>query len=167
MNYEEKKKAAERLHEKARDMRGRFLNHAAVIERQLAVIITGYFCGDNEEKRELFFERVAERLSLQMKKEILIDIVSNDYPEFWEENKELVNQLSEVQAFRNKLAHSTVDVSDEALDRPLKEGISFLQWKGGQLVTDQEFDDLVVKANAILSVLEDVQNLLPFKEFSA
>jgi hypothetical protein len=39
-------RAADRLHERARQYRGRFLNHVAVIERTPANILTEYFCND-------------------------------------------------------------------------------------------------------------------------
>ena len=53
--HEEKVAAASKLHEKARYLRGRFLNHVAVIEKEIAVILTEYFCTEDETKRELFF----------------------------------------------------------------------------------------------------------------
>jgi len=43
--------AVRRLHEKAHYFRGRFLNSVAVIERDIAVILTEYFCTNDEEKR--------------------------------------------------------------------------------------------------------------------
>ena len=134
-----------RLHEKARNLRGRFLNSVAVIEHDIAVILTEYFCTEDESKRELFFAKVVEKLSLQKKKEILIEIVKVDYPRYWEENKEFLNSLQLIQEFRNKLAHSILDVSDEALERPLKEGISFVQWRKGAPVTDDEFEEFELK----------------------
>ncbi len=53
--YHKKVTAAERLHDKARYLRGRFLNSVAVIECDIAVILTKYFCAVDESKRELFF----------------------------------------------------------------------------------------------------------------
>lgn len=167
MNEEHNQKkiaAAKKLHEKARYLRGRFLNYVAVIERDIAVILTEYFCAEDETKRKLFFEKVAEKLSLQNKKEMLIDIVKNDYPEYWEENKETLNNLRIIQEFRNKLAHSVLDVSDEALLRPIEEGVGFVQWKKGKPITDKEFEDLEVKASMVSSTLSDIKQLLPFKE---
>lgn len=119
---------------------------------------------DRRRKRELFFTKVAEKLSLQKKKEILIDIVKADYPRYWEENKDFLNNLNQIQEFRNKLAHSVLDVSDEALIRPLEEGIGFVQWKKGTPVTLDEFQEWEVKANMLSSKLSDIKRLLPFKE---
>lgn len=129
-----KKRAAEKLHEKARYFRGRFLN-------SVAVILTEYFCTTDEEKQDLFFKKVAEKFSLQKKKEILIEIVKNDYPLYWVNNKEFLNSLQNIQEFRNKLAHSVLDVSDYALSRPLEEGVRFVQWKKGEPVTDKDFNE--------------------------
>jgi len=84
---------------------------------------------------------VAEKLSLQRKKEILIEIVKGDYPRYWEDNKEFLKSLQQIQEFRNKLAHSVLDVSEEALNRPLEEGVGFVQWNKGVPVTDDEFQE--------------------------
>ena len=112
--------AAKKLHEKARYLRGRFMNYVAVIERDIAVILTEYFCTEDENKRELFFEKVARKLTLHSKKEILLDIIKNDYPRYWEENKEILTDLQNIQEFRHKLAHSIIDVSHDALLRPMR-----------------------------------------------
>ena len=164
--YKKKVKSAEKLHEKARYLRGRFLNSVAVIERDIAAILTEYFCTIDEDKRELFFTKVAEKLSLQKKKEILIEIVKADYPRYWEKNKEFLNSLQQIQEFRNKLAHSVLDISDEALARPLEEGVGFIQWRKGTPITDNEFQEWEVKANMLSSSLSDIKRLLPYKEKS-
>ena len=156
--------ATEKIHEKARYLRGRFLNSVAVIERDISVILTEYFCTEDENKRELFFVKVAENLPLQKKKEILIEIVKNDYPRYWEENREFIKYLQNIQEVRNILAHSVIDVSDEALARPIEEGVGFVQRRKGKPITDREFEDLGVRANTVMSTLSDIKRLLPFKE---
>jgi len=162
--HKNKMNAAQRLHERACYLRGRFLNSVAVIEHEIAVILTEYFCTRDESKRELFFAKVAEKLSLQKKKEILIEIVKADYPRYWEGNKEFLNSLQLIQEFRNRLAHSVLDVSDEALERPLEEGVGFVQWRKGAPVTDEGFQEWEVKANMLSTTLLEIKRLLPFKE---
>ena len=161
--YKKRVSAGRKLHEKARQFRGRFLNTVACIERDIAIILTEYFCTGDEAKRELFFSKIAERQSLQKKKQILIEIVKNDYPRYWEENKQFLIDLQEIQEFRNKLAHSIVDVSKEALARPLEKGVGFVQWSKGEPITDQEFDGWEVRANMCASTLIDIKRLLPYK----
>ena len=148
---DEKYIKAQKIHEKARFFRGRFLNFVAVIERNIALIMTEYFCTEDESKREIFIYKIAEAVSLNKKRNILIEIVKKDYPNYWEKNSKFLKDLEEIQEFRNKLAHSVVDVSDEALKRPLENGIGFIQWNQGNPITDNEFNDWEVRANMILS----------------
>lgn len=163
-DYADRVAAAKKIHERARYLRGRFLNTVAVIERDIAIVLTEYFCQNDEEKREVFFTKVAEKISLQKKKEILIEIVENDYPKYWEENKEHFKKLKDIQEFRNKLAHSIVDVSEEALLRPIDEGVGFIQWKQGIPITDKEFEAFEDMASDVHSTISDIRMLLPFKE---
>lgn len=162
----ERTRAAEKIHEKARYLRGRFLNSVAVIERDIALILTDYFCTVDEEKRKLFFKRIATGhfFSLKVKKDVLFEIVRSDYPSYWKENKEELKYLDKIIEFRNKLAHSIVDVSDEALSRPLEHGIGFVEWNTGKPVTDEEFEDWELKTTTVLECLSGIRMLLPFKE---
>lgn len=162
--YIAKMRACERVHEQARHLRGRFLNTVAVIEHDISAILTRYFCTEDEEKRELFFSEITSRMTLGAKKVLLVKIVKRDYPRYWDENGQFLANLEDIQTLRNKLAHSIVDVSDCALSRPLEDGIGFVQWKGGQPITEDEFNEWEVKANMALSTLSDIKRLLPFKE---
>lgn len=163
-DYREKFHACEKVHEQARYFRGRFLNTIAVIEHDIAIILTLYFCTEDEQKRELFFSEIAGRMTLNAKKDLLVKIVKQDYPSYWKDDGQLLTTLSDIQTFRNKLAHSIVDASDSALSRPLEDGIGFVQWKGGKPITESEFNEWEVKANMVLSTLSDIKRLLPFKE---
>jgi hypothetical protein len=156
--------AAEKLHKKARYIRGRFLNFVAVIEHDIDVILTRYFCTEDEYKRALFFSKVTEKISLNKKKEILIDIVKNDYPQYWDENKQFLTDLQKIQEFRNKLAHSIIDISEEALARPIEEGVGFVQWGKDKPITDREFEEWELRAKMVLSTLLSIKRLLPYKE---
>jgi hypothetical protein len=166
MEEQEKIRAAKLIHEKARYYRGSFLNFVACIEHDIAHILTDYFCTSDPEKRRIFYEDIVTRpfFSLNRKKDILMQIVQMDYPHYWEENQKVLSAFQEILEFRNKLAHSLVDVSDKALARPIKEGIGFTDWKDGRPITEQEFNDWEVKANMIYSRLQDIKRLLPFKQ---
>ena len=162
----ERMDAARRIHERARYLRGRFLNSVAVIERDIAVILTEYFCTSDPAKQELFFRHVvtSPSFTLRAKKDVLIRIVKNDYPRYWDEHSEVLKDLDEIMAFRNKLAHSVVDVSECALARPLEKGVGFVDWKQGEPITDEQFQEWEVKANMVSTCLVEITRLLPFKE---
>lgn len=162
-NTKENWAAAEKLHALAREFRGKFLNSVAVIEHDIAKLLTEYFCTSDPFKKELFFDRIACRFSLEQKRILLVEIVKNDHPKYWEENGNFINDLKQIQKFRNKLAHSILEISDETLARPLEEGVSFVQWDKGAPITEQELDDWCVRANMVLSTLTDIKRLLPYK----
>lgn len=151
MEEHEKMQTAKLIHEKARYYRGRFLNSVACIEHVIAHILTEYFCTSDPGKRKIFSEDIVTRafFSLNRKKDILMRIVQADYPLYWEENKAVLSAFQEILEFRNQLAHSRVVVLDEALGRPIKEGIGFTDWKDGKPITEEEFNDWEVKANMI------------------
>ncbi len=164
---EEKRiRAAKKIHEKARYMRGRFLNSVAVIEHKISLILTEYFCSHDEGKRKIFFNKImnAHFFSLNAKRDILIEIVKKDYPLYWKENQAELKDLKTIIEFRNKLAHSIVDVSAAALARPIEEGIGFIEWNKGQVINDDEFQNWDVRTNMVSSCLEDIKHLLPFKQ---
>ena len=161
---DEEFKAAGRVHERARQIRGRFLNHIAVIEHDIASLLTSYFCTEDTSKQELFFTRVAGRMSLEEKRVLLTEIVKLDYPRYWEEHAEFLRDLQQLQTFRNKLAHSIVDVSESALARPIEKGVGFVQWQASSPITEQELDEWCARANMISSTLAGMKMLLPFKE---
>jgi hypothetical protein len=162
--YRAKVRAGMRIHERARELRGRFLNLVAAIEHDIAHMLTEYFCTNDETKRVIFFDRIASAMSLNVKRDVLIEIVKRDYPRYWDEHSQFLQDLQRIQEFRNKLAHSIVDVSDAALARPLEEGIGFVQWNKGKPINDRESDDWEVRANMVISTLEEIKRMLPFKE---
>jgi hypothetical protein len=157
--------AVNRIHERARYLRGRFLNFVAVIEREIAAILTDYFCTPDPVKRELFFKHVvtSPSFSLRAKKELLFRIVQTNYPEYWAENREVLGRLDDIMQFRNRLAHSVVDLSDSALARPIESGVGFVDWNRGEPITDEQFQEWEVAAAMIGSWLEEIQRLLPFR----
>ena len=166
MEYNDSIEACKKIHERARYLRGRFLNTVAVIERSLAIILTDYFCTSDPSKREIFFKDIvtSHSFSSRAKKDILVKIVKRDYPRYWDENKTILKDMDDIMTFRNKLAHSIIDVSADALSRPIEEGIGFIDWKEAEPITDKQFNDWEVKANMVTGCLSDIKRLLPFKE---
>ncbi|MDQ3287743.1 MAG: hypothetical protein M3Q42_05665 [Pseudomonadota bacterium] len=159
-------KSAGRIHERARDFRGRFLNHLAVIERDIALLLTDYFCTEDPLKQELFFGRIACRMSLEQKRTLLTEIVKQDYPRYWDQNGQFLKDLKHLQELRNKLAHSIVDVSNAALDRPIEQGVGFVQWNEGSPITETELDQWCARANMVSGTLAEIKRLLPLKEIA-
>jgi len=99
-------------------------------------------------------------MSSEGRRVLLTNIVKQDYPEIWEEYKSLIQDLKQYQEFRNKLAHSMIDVSDAALARPLKDGIGFIQWKDAHPITEEEFNDWDARAATSYGILCDLKGMV-------
>lgn len=166
MTYDEKYFAAKAIHARAREMRGGFLNLVACIERKLATLLTDYFCRDCPQKRKLFFDGIvtASSFGLRAKKTILVRILKQDYPSYWDREKEHFRAFDEVAEFRNRLAHCTLDVSDLALQRPKTDGIAFVDRDDCTPISDTDFNEYEVKANMIFTCLSEIEQMLPYKE---
>jgi hypothetical protein len=162
--YRNKVRACQIIHERARQLRGGFLNSTAVIEHEIAAFLTSYFCTNDDVKRELFFAEVAAAMPLGKKRALLTAIIKQDYPRFWDEDGDPIRDLRELQGFRNKLAHSMIDVSEKALARPIKEGIGFIQWNNGEPITEAEFNNWDARAVTTYATIRDLRQMLPYKE---
>ena len=91
-------------------------------------------------------------------------IVRRDYPSYWDDHSAFLKDLKELQAFRNQLADSVLDVSDEMLARPLEDGLLLVQWKSGAPISGREFDEWCSRASMVSTTLAEIKMLLPFKE---
>lgn len=158
------RRVASKLHERAYFLRGRFLTLVSVIERNLAEILTEYFCREDADLRQRFFDRVAMKMSLNAKRDLWFEILKADHPSFWSKNEMHLLHLRSIQEFRNKLAHSVVDLSPQALTRGVEAGVGFVDWKRGEPIQDAEFEEWQVRAMMIFGLLNDHRRLLPFIE---
>jgi len=163
MNPVDLMSANRKIHEKANFYRGLFLNRVAVIDSTISTMLANYFCPTDKRKWQLLRSKALSN-SIQRKKELLFEIVQKDYPDYWNDHKEHLEPLTEIIKFRNQLAHSMLDTSEDALKRPLAEGVGFLDWNNGSPVTDLYFDEFVVKTTMVLSCLSDITTLLPYIE---
>ncbi|WP_085904468.1 hypothetical protein [Kiloniella majae] len=148
------------VHEKAREIRGTYLNYVSVIEAYLYEIITNYFCKDGEFRKELFSERILERMSLEQKKVIMQKIMMKNFPTQWSNRKEVFSKIERVQKIRNKLAHSTVDVSEEALSRPINLGVGFDLYENAKPIDDKTFEEMKADAVKVMIIIQEFGNLI-------
>ena len=166
---EERKIAqAQRLHEVVRQIRGRLLNSVAVIDVDVSRLLAAYFCYDDK-RRDLALSEVFVRpLQLRHKVGLLKKVLEKDFSWYLEKNSQaMFKDLETLMKFRNRLAHSTVDVSDEALGKDPKEEVGFVFYSDGQRhvqkVTPQIVDDLQVKANMTHSRMIELGKILGAK----
>ncbi len=165
-----KEKVAQEYHAYAREIRGRYLNSAAVLDIELAEILSEYFC--KESTKDLFFAEIAtsQPFSFRFKIELLSKILKLDYQGYLEEYPELLKTLNNIKEYRNKLAHATIDVSDEALSKDKITGVGFVTYKNGKKVVEfltlEQANKRQAEINTIFSNIRDIKNLLPYKYIS-
>ena len=146
MNFTERAAAARAIHAKARHFRGLLINHVAVIERELAEVIEAY------EHRNGPLNVPAPR-SLEQKRVLVTTLLKEQYPSFLQREGCYLQDLQKIQQFRNKPAHSCVDVSPTALSRAMDHGIGFAEWNDGAPVTDEDMDAWCARAMMVSSTL--------------
>jgi len=159
----EKQRAAEKIHELARQFRGRFLNSVAVIERDIVLILKEYSsrnCIPNEFKNTLHDAKSNNFTKFEKNIKALFEILKHDFDFYWNDYSYDLEHLDSIRRFRNKIAHSIIDVSDSALERPIEKGIGFVEWDKGVPMTEIQLNDWIVKANMVSSCLSDIKRLL-------
>ncbi len=169
MNYDEKVKAAQEIHEKAKQFRGHFINSVAVIEQEIALILTEYYSRTDvpeEYKKVLRDARKCKFQKLDKNTNALLKIIKNYYLNYWDRYCCILEDIDKIRVFRNKIAHSPVDISEDALNRPIQEGVGFIEWNKGKPLSEADFQDWNARTNMIVGTLRDIKRVLPFKEIS-
>lgn len=157
---------AQLLHEHARQVRGRYLNSAAVLELEIARLITAYFCEDSA-RRDFFFSEVAtgQALMFAAKIKLLTKILKRDFKLYLEGHPQLLRQLDDARKYRNDLAHATLDVTDASLDKKEVDGVGLVFFRDGEqqvrFVSLAESEDRQAEINMLISAARELQILLP------
>lgn len=149
--------------QKARKLRGDFLDEVVFIEFILDLIILKYFC-ESAEKIEKFQATLlnSDYFPFQSKIKTFNNLSFGD--KLSDVKKNLGSMLEEVRKIRNELAHRMIDSSDEAVKNCQ---LRFVYYKGGKRKI-QEFEEDFLQKN--LELLEkakvDLLILLTEGDFS-
>lgn len=164
-DYDKKVSTAQKYHGLAREIRGRYLNSVAVLDTYLAEIITEYFCKEGNRK-DLFYSEMAtsQHLSLRNKRDILWKIINIELKPHLKECKDINKKIDSILTYRNKLAHATIDVSEEALSVEKVKGVGFVEYKDGQRVvtyfSEEESQFKQAELNTLLGDIKSIKTLL-------
>lgn len=167
MDYNEKVTKASIMHSVARVWRGDVLNHSAVIEKEIAMIISKYFC--KPEREALFTSEIALQgfFSFRNKARIL-RIIAEDYDFVFKDSPKFFDEMEKIMTYRNKLAHATLDFTEESLMRDPKDGITLVFYKKGRKRTEVfNYDlreDWNVRMNMVSSKIKDLMNVIGIRK---
>jgi len=99
------------------EIRGSYLNQSINIEGLVGDIISRYFCIEEKRRKMLYSIVITEsNLSFHRKVEILKKIIDLQYPDMKDAFPTLIDTLEKkIIPFRNRLAHSMLDNSEDFL----------------------------------------------------
>lgn len=120
----------EKILTQAAIVRGNFINHVSLIEKQIEIFISRYFCKDLERSAEMIEILIGDRfVSFESKRAAFENILKRHYSDTYKESKEYFEHLTIIQTQRNKLAHLIPYLGKEANERFKKDGaIGFVKF---------------------------------------
>lgn len=141
-------------------IRAPFLEQAIVIDRLIADIISQHFCPD-EEKRTLFFSLITNGITLSFHASINVfeKLLKLCYPDLYE--KHLFKKLDTIRNFRNRIAHSMLDTSEEFLAKGYTDRIRLVVHMDGkqkhQTITNKDINERLGKCTEVILALVNIQ----------
>ena len=147
------------LHKLAAELRGKFLNKSAWIETLLGDILASYFCSDVN--RRVLFSEVANDMRSSTKAALLEKILQHSFPQLREAHPRLKKRLDSLRTFRNRLAHSHIDTSEDALAAKKFDEVTFVFYEDEEMkrqcVTRADAKRRATEANQLQNDLLDIQ----------
>lgn len=156
----EEGKQLQQLYQLAKEIRGPYLDQAITIELLVGDIISQHFCPE-EDRRNLFFSLVISELNFFAKIRILEKLLELRYPDLVKKHPTIISELEKVRSFRNRIAHSMLDTSDEFLAKGYTDRIQLDIYKDGkrkqQVVTRAEINERLATCTRLVLVLRDIR----------
>ncbi len=157
----EKEKQLFHLYDLSKEIRGSFLDQAIAIEMLITDIISRHFCPE-EARRSLFFSLVPPELTFSTKIRILETILELCYPDLLEKYPTLIKEIKKIKNFRNRVAHSMLDTTEEFLKKKYNDRIGLESYKKGRkrylILTVGEKQERLKACTPVVRALIDVQN---------
>jgi len=129
----------------AANIRGNFLDVAIWIEKLIEDIIASHFCTDSE-NRALFFSLImnSPEFTFYRKIGIFDELLKICYPDLYKLHSDLLKKLDKIRKFRNRLAHATLDITDNFLSKNAIDRVQIRYYEKGrekqQVITLDEKD---------------------------
>jgi hypothetical protein len=149
--------------------RGTYLAHVVPIEQIVKDIISQHFCMEEKRRLQLVLLVLNGRdFTFSSAIEILEKILKTSYPEVLKKYHTVHRELDKIRRFRNVMAHSELDISEEFLSKDLKDTIQLIYHddEGNSRyreITRREFDDRLKDCREttfhIIEIRKEVRNL--------
>lgn len=148
------------LYELSKEIRGSFLDQAIVIEWVIDDIISQHYCPE-ETRRRLYFSTVPPELTFLSKIKIFKTILDICYPDLLEKHPNLMKEIDEIRVFRNRIAHSMLEATDEFLKTGCNDRIWLEYCQRGEkkrlVVRRDDMKERLKGCTRVVLALKDVQ----------
>ncbi|MCV0372402.1 MAG: hypothetical protein K5793_02480 [Nitrosarchaeum sp.] len=156
--------------------RGSFLIQANWIESDIDGILALAFCGNNKSNLDLIRSTLLKRLTFDAKIDSLNKIIKLRYKGMGEKDVKtkplfdnLANNLETIRKFRNKLAHSSLSLTDDFITKDPKDRIPIRTYDDGKEkyleIMKKEIEDKLAVTTEILIAMR-VMTKYMFSEFN-
>ena len=154
--------------------RGKVIDITIILEMLLAQILSKYFTNDEEMEKSLN-SFVFDRMQLSSKFNLLKKILKIKHIKVWNKYQKDLKEIGELIEFRNNLAHSILDSSNEYIESLKEKGTNFIETNKGDLeeiqigylqdedfrhekITKKQVDDFYTNCYAKIELLEEIAN---------
>jgi len=148
------------LYDLSKEIRGSFLDQAIIVESFIDEIISQHFCPEKT-RRILYFSSVPPELTFHRKIKIFETILETCYPKLIERHSNLMKEIDEIRAFRNRIAHSILESSRNFLKEGYTDRIWLRYYKKGKMkrlvVKREDMKERLKGCTRVILALVDIQ----------
>ncbi|HVW96506.1 MAG TPA: hypothetical protein VHA56_11115 [Mucilaginibacter sp.] len=145
----------ENILKKAAFLRGGFINRSAIIEKLMEWYISYHFCQDLVRSYEMIDFLLGDRfVSFESKRSAFELLLKTHKKSEWQKSKDILSKLTSIQTERNRLAHLTVLVDNEAVDKFKHDGsIAFVKFK-------EKTEPLWYSVDRMVEIMSDADDII-------
>lgn len=142
-------------------IRGHFLVQTINIEWLIADILTAHFASFKDKHNQLFSYVIQPEIWLKKKIELFKKILDTYYPELSKKYPDLISNLEDINNFRNRIAHSNLDYTDDFINKNYTDRVQYIYYKDGglkkQMIKKDEFHKKLVICSQTIKQLLQIQ----------
>lgn len=143
-------------------VRGEYLIQTSWVELFISEIIAFHFVPNDKKKQELLSSIIVGEIRFADKIMIFSNLIRKYYPKIKEKYPILIDDLSTIRNYRNRLAHYTPYTKKEYISKFHKNKIRLVSYKHGKEmskeITKKEFKKELSKCMTVTEILSDISD---------
>ena len=142
-------------------MKGIILNQVSVLEPMIDWFLTNHFCSTKREQRDfLVFIMPSKVITLENKRIIFKKIIELYYPSFKKKTPSFHASLGKIIEFRNQMAHYSLDISPQGVDKFMATNNMILLDNTRKIVeiTQKEILNMMEQTKILIDAISELTN---------